>query len=332
MAENWIFARLTRESFYKTAQRDAVIDTIQNGFPLNVMYWAVRDDGTFEIIDGQQRTISICQYVNSKFSIDGLGFHNLQDDQQAIILDYGLMVYTCEGTDSEKLKWFETINIAGEKLYKQELLNAIYHGSWLSHAKGYFSRPECPAYGVASKYLKGSPIRQDYLETAISWINDGDIVGYMSEHQHEKSAVALWNHFRSVIDWVDATFTDYRKEMKGLPWGDLYETYKDAKLDPEEIEKEIAELMMDEEVQKKSGIYLYVLTREEKHLNLRAFSDAQKREAYERQKGICVACNEHKEIEEMDGDHIDPWSKGGKTEAENCQMLCKPCNRRKSDK
>ena len=242
------------------------------------------------------------------------------------------MVYTCEGTDSEKLKWFETINIAGEKLYKQELRNAVYHGSWVSDAKRYFSRPECPAYGVASKYLKGSPIRQDYLETAIGWINDGDIVGYMSEHQHEKSAVALWNHFRSVIDWVEATFTEYRKEMKGVPWGDLYNRHKDVKLDPDEIEGEVAELMMDEEVQKKSGIYLYVLTREEKHLSLRMFTDAQKREAYERQKGICLVCNDPFKLEEMEGDHIDPWSQGGKTDAENCQMLCKPCNRRKSDK
>ena len=319
-----------REFVYKAAQRDAVIDTIQNGFPLNVMYWAVRDDGTFEIIDGQQRTISVCQYVHNKFSINGMGFHNLQDDEQDTILNYRLMVYTCEGTDSEKLKWFETINIAGEELKPQELRNAVYAGSWVSDAKRYFSKAECAAYGIAQDYVKGSPIRQDYLETAIKWINDGKIKEYMSEHQHDPNAVALWNYFQSVISWVEAVFKNKRNEMKGIPWGDLYNIYKDAKLDPDEIEDEIAKLMMDEDVTKKSGIYHYVLTRDEKYLNIRAFTPAMKREAYERQKGICVACNGHFEIDGMDGDHIDPWSQGGKTDAENCQMLCRKCNRRKS--
>lgn len=321
-----------REFIYKDKQRNAVIETIMKGFPLNVMYWADRGDGTYEVIDGQQRSISIAQYTEGDFSIDGLYYDNLQKDKQTLLLDYPLMVYVCSGTDSEKLEWFRTINIAGEKLTNQELRNAVYAGSWVSDAKRYFSKVGCAAYGIAQDYVKGSPIRQDYLETAISWINDGKIEEYMAEHQHEKSAVALWNHFRSVIDWVKATFTTYRKEMKGITWGDLYETYKDAKLDPDEIEREVAELMMDEEVQKKSGIYPYILTRDERHLNLRAFTDAQKREAYERQKGICLACNDHYELEEMEGDHIDPWSQGGKTEADNCQMLCKPCNRRKSDK
>ena len=322
-----------REFVYKDAQRDAVIDTIRNGFPLNVMYWAVRDDGTFEIIDGQQRTISICQYTNGNFSIDGLAFHNLQDDQKDTILDYKLMVYTCEGTDSEKLKWFETINIAGEELTPQELRNAVYAGTWVSSAKRYFSKVSCPAYGIAQNYVKGSPIRQDYLETAIKWINDGKIEEYMSEHQHDPNAVTLWNHFQSVISWVEAVFKKTRKkEMQGLPWGDLYKSYKDAKLDPEEIENEIETLMADKDVTKKSGIYLYVLTREERYLNIRAFDDDMKREAYERQKGICIKCSEHFEIDDMEGDHIEPWSQGGKTNADNCQMLCKSCNRRKSDK
>lgn len=321
-----------REFVYRDAQRDAVIDTIRSGFPLNVMYWAVRDDGTYEVIDGQQRTISVCQYAHGRFSIDGLAFHNLQDDQQDAILDYELMVYTCEGTDSEKLKWFETINIAGEKLYHQELRNAVYHGSWLADAKRYFSRPGCAAYGIAKDYVNGKLNRQDYLETAIRWTNDGRIEAYMSDHQHDPNAVALWNHFRSVIDWAKATFTTYRKEMRGVAWGELYEKYKDAKLDPEEIEMMVSTLMMDEEVQKKSGIYPYVLTGEQRHLNLRRFSEAQKREAYERQAGICMACKERFEFERMEGDHIDPWIEDGKTETENCQMLCKPCNRRKSDK
>lgn len=321
-----------REFVYKDKQRDAVIETVQQGFPLNVMYWADRGDGTFEIIDGQQRTISICQYVDGVFSIDGLAFHNLQKDQKERILNYKLMVYVCTGTDSERLKWFETINIAGEVLTKQELRNAVYHGSWVSDAKRYFSRAQCPAYGIGQDYVKGSPIRQEYLETAIKWINDGSIEEYMSEHQHDPNAVALWNHFQSVISWVEAVFKKKRKEMKGGAWGDLYDRFKDAKLNADEIEKEIVQLMMDEDVTKKSGIYPYILTREEKYLSIRAFTENMKREAYERQAGICVECSENFEIDEMEGDHIDPWAQGGKTVAENCQMLCKQCNRRKSAK
>lgn len=321
-----------REFVYKPAQRDAVIDTILKGFPLNVMYWAVRDDGTFEVIDGQQRTISIAQYVSGKFSFDKLYFDNLQDDKKETILDYELMVYTCEGTGTDKLDWFKTINIAGEKLYPQELRNAVYAGTWVSDAKRYFSRPGCAAYGIAKDYVKGELNRHTYLETAIKWINDGKIEDYMAEHQHEPSAVDLWNYFQSVINWVEAVFKEKRKEMNGLPWGDLYNQHKDKKLDPDEVEREVAALMMDEEIQKKSGIYTYILTREERHLNLRKFNDAQKREAYERQEGVCLACNDHFEFAEMEGDHIDPWIQGGKTESENCQMLCVSCNRRKSDK
>ena len=321
-----------REFVYKDKQRDAVIETINNGFPLNVMYWADRGDGTFEIIDGQQRTISICQYVTGTFSIDGMAFHNLQDDQKDRILNYELMVYFCTGTDSERLKWYETINIAGKVLTKQELRNAVYHGPWVSDAKARFSRPGCPAYGIASKHLEGSPIRQDYLETAIRWINDGDVKGYMSEHQHDKNAIELWNHFRSVIDWTNATFTTYRKQMKGVDWGPLYNRFKNEDLDSATLEAETERLIMDDDVTNKSGVYLYLLTHEEKHLNIRAFTPAMKAEAFERQGGVCPHCKEKFSIDRMEGDHIDPWSQSGKTNAVNCQMLCKPCNRRKGTK
>jgi len=171
-----------REFVYKDKQRDAVIETINNGFPLNVMYWAVRQDGTYEVIDGQQRTISAAQYVEGDYTLDGLYFFNLQDDQKERILDYELQVYVCDGTDSEKLAWFRVINIAGEKLTDQELRNAVYAGSWVSDAKRYFSRNGCPAQGKGSPYLNGSSIRQDYLETAIKWINDGKIEDYMGVH------------------------------------------------------------------------------------------------------------------------------------------------------
>ncbi len=321
-----------REFVYGDKQRAAVIDTLTQGFPLNVMYWATRDDGTFEIIDGQQRTISICQYVNGDFAYLFKYFHNLQEDEKEQILNYELQVYICSGTDSEKLKWFETINIAGEKLTEQELRNAVYAGSWVSDAKRYFSKSNCAAYGLASKYVNGSPIRQDYLETAIRWISKGNIEVYMGNHQHDPNAVALWNHFSSVINWVKALFPKYRKEMKGVDWGTLYEKFKEQSLDATALEEKVTKLMMDSDVQKKSGIYAYVLDGDEHHLGIRAFDDNTKREVYERQQGICKICGKHFDIEQMEADHITPWKEGGRTIAENCQMLCRECNRRKSDK
>lgn len=319
-----------REFVYKDKQREAVIDTITKNYPLNVMYWADNGNGTFEVIDGQQRTISICQYINGDFAYFFKYFHNLQKDEQEQILNYKLMVYICSGTDSEKLEWFKTINIAGEKLTEQELRNAVYSGSWVSDAKRYFSKTSRPKIG--DEYLNGTANRQEYLETAIVWISKGNIVVYMANHQHDPTAIELWNYFQTVIGWTKATFPKYRKEMKGIAWGLLYNEFKDQKLDPKKLEQQISDLMQDEDVSNKKGIYEYVLTGKEKYLNIRAFTDNQKREAYERQKGICPVCNEHYEIGGMEGDHITPWHLGGKTSAENCQMLCKDDNRRKSGK
>ncbi|MCQ9326956.1 GmrSD restriction endonuclease domain-containing protein [Neisseria dentiae] len=322
-----------REFVYKDKQRDAVIETVRQGFPLNVMYWAKRDDGTFEVIDGQQRTISLCQYVEGDFAYLMRYFHNLQADEQQQIWDYELMVYVCEGSDSEKLKWFETINIAGEKLTAQELRNAVYAGSWLADAKRYFSKTGCVAYQIGQDYVSGSPIRQEFLETALDWISDGHIEAYMAKHQNHPNALALWQYFQAVMTWVEATFLNKRKKfMKGQDWGRLYNRFKDEVLDSKRLEAEIAVLMQDDEVENKKGIYLYVLTREEKYLNLRTFSDGMKQKLYEHQGGICPMCKETFLIEQMEGDHITPWSQGGKTTLENGQMLCKNCNRRKSDR
>ena len=320
-----------REFVYSDKQREAVIDTITRGFPINTMYWAVTEDG-FEIIDGQQRTISLCQYVDGVFSYKDRYFHNLQHDEKESILSYELTVYRCSGADSEKLDWFRTINIAGEKLTDQELRNAVYAGSWTSDAKRYFSKTQCAAWQLADKYMTGSPIRQDYLETTISWINKGDIEGYMATHQHDKNANPLWLYFQAVINWVKATFPKYRKEMKGISWGILYNAHKDDNLDPATLEAETIQLMADDEIAKKKGVYEYLLTRKEKYLNLRSFTNSQKRTLYERQNGICPVCSEHFEITHMEADHITPWSQGGKTELDNGQMLCRDCNRRKSDK
>lgn len=322
-----------REYIYKDKQREAVIDTVTKDFPLNVMYWAVREDGKFEVIDGQQRTISICQYVIGDFSVNGMAFHNLQDDKKRQILDYKLMVYFCTGEPSEKLEWFETINIAGEKLTPQELRNAVYSGSWVTDAKRYFSKNSCPAYAIGSDYLTGTPNRQEYLETAIDWISQGNIKDYMSQHQHDPNASALWRYFQDVISWVEATFTIKRsKFMKGVRWGELYNKYKDALYDTKAIEQECAKLIADDDVVKKPGIYPYILTRDERYLSIRAFSDSMRQKVYERQKGICSKCNEQFELSQMEADHITPWHDGGKTTEENCQMLCRECNRRKSGK
>ncbi len=321
-----------REFIYKPKQMEAVIDTLTKEFPLNVMYWAVREDENFEVIDGQQRTISLCQYVNGNFAYFFKYFHNLQKDEQEQILNYKLMVYLCSGTDSEKLKWFQTINISGEKLTEQELRNAVYSGSWVSDAKRHFSKNNCVASNIAKDYLNGSAIRQDYLETAIEWISKGYIEGYMATHQHEPNANEIWLYFQSVINWIRATFPKYRKEMKGVEWGFLYNEFKDKKLDHKKLEDEIAKLMQDEDVSNKKGIYEYILTGKEKHLNIRIFTDNQKREAYEKQTGVCVVCKEKFELNEMEADHITPWHSGGKTSSDNCQMLCKEDNRRKSGK
>ncbi|MCY3977720.1 MAG: DUF262 domain-containing protein, partial [Chloroflexi bacterium] len=206
-----------REFIYDAKERDAVINSILKGFPLNVMYWSDREDGTYEIIDGQQRTISIAQYVAEKpgFSVDGMGFDNQQSDVREKILNYPLMVYVCSGKDSEKLEWFEIINIAGKQLSNQELLNAIYHGSWVTDAKRYFSKRGCPAYQIGRDYLRNSVKveRQEYLETAIKWISESNIREYMRSRQHEDSAAPLWEYFQSVIDWIKATFPVYRSSM-----------------------------------------------------------------------------------------------------------------------
>lgn len=323
--------RFQREFIYKDKERNAVVDSILKGFPLNVMYWADREDGTFEIIDGQQRTISIAQYVVGDFSFNHRYFHNLPSDKADFIMDYRLMVYVCSGTDSEKLEWFKTINIAGQELTNQELRNAVYAGPWVSDAKRYFSRRGCAAHRIGSDYMKGSAIRQEYLETAIRWISRDAIEDFMGRHQHENSAASLWEYFQSVIHWVEATFTVKRKSiMKGVGWGFLYNTFGDTELDSDKIEEESARLVLDDDVDRKKGIYDYILTRDEKHLNIRAFTDSMKQKVYEKQLGICVRCREAFAIDEMEADHMKPWSEGGKTDEDNCQMLCKSCNREKS--
>lgn len=316
-----------REFIYDLPEQRNVIYSILNKFPLGLFYWMDRKDGTYELLDGQQRTVSICRYVLGDFMANGKYYSNLSDEEKNIFLNYVLDVRVCDGTDKEKLQWFRVINIAGEKLTNQELRNAVYHGPWLTNAKIYFSKPQCQAELIGSPYMSGKPIRQDYLERALKWISNDNIEEYMAKHQSDPTAIELWNYYQSVIGWVKATFPNYRRFMKGVDWGYLYNAYKNEKLDPNVLEAEIKDLVMDDEVTNKRGIYQYVLSRDEKYLNLRQFTEAQKIEAYERQEGKCAICGEEFDIDDMDADHIIPWSEGGKTTSDNCRVLCVACNR-----
>ena len=321
-----------REFVYTDRQREAVIRTINQGFPLNVMYWADNGGGHYEVIDGQQRTISVAQYVSGDYSVDGLYFHNLPRDKADRILEYELMIYVCTGTDSEKLDWFRTVNIAGEKLTNQELRNAVYSGTWVSDAKRYFSKVGGAAYQIGKDHLKGTAIRQDYLQTAIDWISGGNIEDYMGRHQHDADATALWEHFQAIIAWVKSCFKTRPKLMKGVDWGSLYREFHSQPVEPDALEQETLRLIDDDDVTRQSGIYAYLFTRNERHLSIRVFSKRMKRRVYERQEGRCVACGEEFKLSQMEADHITPWAEGGRTIDENCQMLCKDDNRRKGVK
>ena len=321
-----------REFVYSDEKRNAVIDTLKKNFPLNVMYWAARSDGNYEIIDGQQRTISICQFIHNIFNYEKKYFQNLQQDEQENYLNYELTIYLCDGTETEKLEWFKTINIAGEELTNQELRNAVFHGPWVTDAKKWFSKTNCPAYVVGKDYLLGSPIRQDYLETVIKWYSQNQIEDYMGQNQKKENANELWNYFKDMIEWLELNFKE-KKIMQGVQWGEFYNKFKSKNLDPKKIENEANKLLtFDETITNQKGIYPYILTRDEKYLNIRKFTQNIKMRVYKKQKEKCKFCDEIFDISQMHADHIIPWNKEGKSTEENCQLLCIPCNLKKSDK
>ena len=344
-----------REFIYKDKQRDAVIETVRKGFPLNVMYWNKVGDDKYEVLDGQQRTISIAQYLNKDFpvKIDGNDkfYHNLTDSEKQQINDYLLTIYVCEGTEEEKLAWFKVINIAGEVLTKQELLNATYTGSWLADAKNYFSKRNCVAGKFADGYIKGNSIRQDYLEKVLNWIADRDGLPsgerYMAIHQHDADANDLWVYFQTVINWAKTMFPNLDKKFMTLAmrtdrqdWGLLYNKYKDKNFNTNELNDKVKELLVDDEVTNMAGIIPYVLSERTKHdekvLSLRLFDERTKQKKYELQNHKCPLCvkngnDKEYTYDEMQADHILPWSKGGKTTSDNCQMLCRNCNNDKNN-
>ncbi len=349
-----------RNYVYDNDQAESVIHTVLKGYPLNVMYWVLTEgtytltedreliaseDAKFEVLDGQQRTLSLMQYCDHKFSItlDGSSVYwdSLTDDKYESLMQYPLMVYICTGTDSEKLEWFEVVNIAGEKLTDQELLNKTYTGEWLSAAKRIFSKRNCAARGLSEKYIDGDPNRQILLEKALIGISElqglKNHSEYMAAHKSDSDADELWQYFQDVINWVQKIFPDYYKDMKGLKWCHLYNKYHSNSYNSSYMSMEVKRLHEDEDVRKNSGIYEYLLCKDSdpyagRLLNIRAFERRDKLAAYSKQNGICPICGNHFEFDEMEGDHIKPWSKGGRTVPENCQMLCKDCNNNKGDK
>lgn len=325
-----------RDFIYNEKDQQAVITTVQNGYPL---YWVKRSDDAecpYEVMDGQQRTLSLCEYVDGRFSYDFKNFFNQPADIQQKILDYKLTVYVCEGEASEKPEWFKTINIAGKPLNEQEINNAIFAGPFVTDAKKHFSKSNCGAYRLGKDLVNGTPIRQDFLKKALEWMADHETregkrqtaVGYMAVHQHDPNSNDLWTYFQNVLNWAITNFDmkKFKRIMKGLDWVWFYDRYHDKMLDTAEMARQISIL------QRQQGIIPYVLTGDEHHLDLRAFPEDIKLAVWEQQKHICPLCGKEYDYEFMEGDHITPWREGGRTVIENCQMLCRDCNRRKGAK
>jgi hypothetical protein len=250
-----------REYIYDIPDAQKVIATVIKNHPLNIMYWVKTNNGSYELLDGQQRTLSICKFLDSKYYItDENGnrqyAHSIGQKKLDEILDYELLIWVCEGSEDEVLDWFKTINIKGKELNEQEALNAVYTGAWLTDAKRHFSKPNCPAHGLGKDYLAGEVTRQDFFATVLKWISNDDVSKYMAQHRKDKNAEEIWQYFENIISWVRKNFTVYRNEMKGVAWGSLYNEFKDMELGPSTLEDEIKNLMKDEDVTKKSAYIL----------------------------------------------------------------------------
>lgn len=345
-----------RNYIYADGMHDvAVIDSILKGYPIGLIYFVKNNDENLEVLDGQQRITSIGRFVTNKFVIkdkNGMEqyFDGLAKDLQNKILETKLLVYECEGTESEIKEWFKTINIVGIPLNEQELLNAIYSGEFVTKAKEAFSNSQNASIQKWRAYISGSANRQDFLHAALDWVSHGNVSDYMSRHRHDDNISELKTYFNSVLDWADSVFLEVEKEMCGLEWGKLYETYHKNSYNPEKILKRMHELYADFYVKNKKGIFEYLLGGEENKslLNIRLFDEPTKKSVYEKQtkeaeeKGVsnCPLCsaseNANKtkiwKFSEMDADHVSAWSKGGSTDIANCQMLCKTHNRAKGNK
>lgn len=333
----------------------AVIDSLLKGYPLGLIYFNKIGDDKYEVLDGQQRITSIGRFLTGKFAIkdkNGMEqyFSGLAEDLQKKILETKLTIYECEGEESEIKEWFKTINIQGIPLNDQELLNAIYSGPFVTKAREEFSNTQNANVQKWSAYIKGSVNRQDFLKTALSWVSKGNIDTYMSQHRKDTDINELKTYFNSVINWAATVFTYVGSEIKGLPWGDYYEKYHANPYDPVEVDNKVKDLLCDEAVKDKRGIFEFILSGENdyKLLNIRFFENSVITSVYEQQtfdatnRGVsnCPLCavghdaNKTKiwKKDEMDADHVTAWSKGGATDASNCQMLCKHHNRAKGNR
>lgn len=344
-----------RNYIYADGKRDvAVIDSILKGYPLGLIYFTKVAEDKYEVLDGQQRITSIGRYVTGKFPIEMNGkniyFRGLAEDLKEKILSTPLTIYICEGTESEIKEWFKTINIAGIPLNEQELSNAIHSGPFVTKAKEEFSNSQNANIQKWSAYISGNVLRQDYLRTALEWISKGNIDDYMSRHRYDNNITELKAYFSSVIDWISSVFSDVESEMRGLPWGELYEKYHKNSYDPSAVSAKLRELYADFYVKDRKGVYEYILGGcvDNKLLNIRIFDEPTKKSVYAvqteaaKKKNVsnCPLCaigsdnNKTRlwKLTEMDADHVTAWSKGGATDASNCQMLCKTHNRAKGNK
>lgn len=345
-----------RNYIYADGKRDvAVIDSILKGYPLGLIYFNKVSDDNLEVLDGQQRITSFGRFVTNKFAIqDERGmqqyFDGIAADQRKKILETKLLIYECEGAETEIKDWFRTINIYGVPVNPQEILNAVYSGPFVTLGKAEFSNSQNANIQKWSAYISGSANRQDFLECALNWVSQGNIDEYMSRHRYDKNIKELKAYFTSVIDWVSTVFSDVENEMRGLEWGRLYEQYHHASYNPTKVSKEVQKLYADPYVKNRKGIFEYILggSVDTRLLDVRVFDEATKTKVYATQtakakasgESNCPLCavghdaNKNKiwKLNEMDADHVAAWSKGGATDIKNCQMLCKTHNRAKGNR
>lgn len=345
-----------RNYIYADGKRDvAVITSILKGYPLGLIYFNKINKDSLEVLDGQQRITSFGRFVTNKFAIkdeNGMEqyFSGIAEDKQKKILEAKLLIYECEGEESEIKEWFRTINIAGVPLNNQELLNAVYSGPFVTLGKEEFSNSQNANIQKWSAYVSGSANRQEYLERALEWVSKDNVGEYMSRHRFDKNITELKNYFTSVIDWVSTVFTDVESEMKGLEWGRLYETYSKKPYNSKTVSEEVKKLYADPYVKNRKGIFEFILggSTDTKLLEVRVFDEATKKSTYaiqtaeaeKKRISNCSHCaighdaNKTKiwKLAEMDADHVTAWSKGGATDNKNCEMLCKTHNRAKGNK
>ena len=344
-----------RNYIYADGKKDvAVIESILKGYPLGLIYFNQTDEDRYEVLDGQQRITSIGRFLTKKFAImeDGkpLYFDSLPIEQQEKILNTEMLIYICNGTEKEIKEWFKTINIAGIPLNEQELLNAVFSGEFVTLAKAEFSNSQNAQIQKWSAYINGSALRQDFLAKALEWVSKGDVSDYMSKHRHDSNINELKIYFNTVIDWVSTVFIDIEKEMRGIEWGRLYETYKDTSYNPQDVSTKVKELYSDPYVKNRKGIFEYILSGsvDTKLLDVRVFDEAIKKIVYKQQTEkakeenvsncpLCAVSNNANKnkiwtIKEMEADHVTAWSKGGSTSLDNCEMLCMTHNRSKGNR